>query len=399
MMLRSRAPKLSGSRLGLLLAILAWRCSADLIINPMPLSEFVNGTSIFWGGPQDGQDDPFEMRLPPGACGYGEMDSKMWPFYLVTGISASSPLVQQRPLASCGTCLEVKCVSTDPKVCVGTGTVTVVVTDECPSCAPYELNMHAFAFEQIARLEYGKTAIQYRQVECSPADNITVRVDSFRVVQGGWIRLSIKGVASDAGIVSVELARSLTAAVGSNSTVGAADATQTAAQAASGADASGRVWKPMENTYGAEWELSALPSPPYDLRITDKFGRKLVLTGVIAKAGQTGEFPGGGQFPALTAATVSAYKSSLPIEVPVAANSTASLPTRPPTSPPANATKLAATTKPTVTAATAAPATVSAATTKPAAATTTAATPAVTPKPAVTAAATPKPATTAAPTP
>ena len=55
------------------------------------------------------------------------------------------------------------------------------------------------------------------QVECSPADNITVRVDAFRVAQGAWLRLSFKNVASDGGLMRVELARSLDGAVGSNS--------------------------------------------------------------------------------------------------------------------------------------------------------------------------------------
>lgn len=35
-----------------------------------------------------------------------------------------------------------------------------------------------------------------------------MRVDGFRIVQGGWLRLSLKSVASDAGVVSIELARS-----------------------------------------------------------------------------------------------------------------------------------------------------------------------------------------------
>jgi hypothetical protein len=42
-------------------------------------------------------------------------------------------------------------------------------------------------------------------------------VDAFRVAQGGWLRVSFKNVASDGGLVRVELARSLDGAVGSNS--------------------------------------------------------------------------------------------------------------------------------------------------------------------------------------
>jgi hypothetical protein len=42
--------------------------------------------------------------------------------------------------------------------------ITVVITDECKQCGPYEINLHAFAFEQLARLKYGSANIQYRQV-------------------------------------------------------------------------------------------------------------------------------------------------------------------------------------------------------------------------------------------
>lgn len=37
------------------------------------------------------------------------------------------------------------------------------------------------------------------------------------------------------------------------------------------------AWLPFENTYGAEWELSGVPAPPYSLRLTDTFDRVLVL--------------------------------------------------------------------------------------------------------------------------
>lgn len=144
---------------------------------------------------------------------------------------------------------------------------------------------------------------------------MTVVVDGFRVSQGGWLRLSIKSVASDGGISRVELARSVDGAVGSNSTalpqpahavaaasagpiLGAGDAAGPQAAAAASAAtnattpaaaAAARVWKVMDNTYGGEWEASALPSPPFDLRVTDLYGRKVVLKSVIQKAGVLGE--------------------------------------------------------------------------------------------------------------
>ncbi|KAG2486787.1 hypothetical protein HYH03_014586 [Edaphochlamys debaryana] len=350
-----------------LLALALAPSSLALIKTPRALGDWMNGSSLFWGGPQDGQDDPFNMRLPAGACGYGEMDSKMWPFYYVAAVSPNSPLVESRPQAACGTCLEVECQDPDNTACSSARSITVQVTDECPQCAANQINLHAFAFERIGRLKLGSAPIRYRQVECSPVDNITVRVDGFRVSQGGWLRIALKSVAGDGGVTRVELARSMDGAVGSNSThtstadapsmltvnanassakpapakpgaaatatpaAAAAAATPAAAAAvpaaAANADPTAAVmpdaaataadnatlakqqnWRLMDNTYGAEWEMSALPAPPYDLRITDVFGRQVLLTRVITRAGALGEMPSQGQFAALDNATIAVYE-------------------------------------------------------------------------------------------
>ena len=37
------------------------------------------------------------------------------------------------------------------------------------------------------------------------------------------------------------------------------------------------VWRPMMNTFGANWELSQLPSPPLDIRITNVYGQQVLL--------------------------------------------------------------------------------------------------------------------------
>ncbi|GIL57336.1 hypothetical protein Vafri_12598 [Volvox africanus] len=147
-------------------------------------------------------------------------------------------------------------------------------------------------------------------------DNITVFVDGFRVVQGGWLRLSLKSVASDGAVVRVELGRSMNAAVGSNTTERSATGgnesmatvpsgqVKTANPSTSPTDSTPN-WKLMTNTYGAEWEASGLPSPPYDLRLTDRFDRQIVLQNAVTKAGALGEFPGRAQFPGLDNITIS----------------------------------------------------------------------------------------------
>jgi hypothetical protein len=50
-------------------------------------------------------------------------------------------------------------------------------------------------------------------VECEPADNIVVRVSDYRVSDEGWIRLSFKNVAGDAGVSKVEVTTSKIAEV------------------------------------------------------------------------------------------------------------------------------------------------------------------------------------------
>lgn len=44
-----------------------------------------------------------------------------------------------------------------------------------------------------------------RLVDCEPADPIAIHVADYRATLGGWIRLSIKNAAGDAGITSVEI--------------------------------------------------------------------------------------------------------------------------------------------------------------------------------------------------
>eukprot|EP00879_Flechtneria_rotunda_P012123 GHRR01012661.1.p1 GENE.GHRR01012661.1~~GHRR01012661.1.p1 ORF type:complete len:114 (+),score=31.30 GHRR01012661.1:935-1276(+) len=109
--------------------------------------------------------------------------------------------------------------------------------------------------------------IQYRQVPCKVAGNIVVNVDTYRATAGGYIKLSLKNVAGSGGITSVQLA-------------------QTGSTA----------YRPMNNTYGAEWEISIVPAPPLDIKVTNQQGQSVVLRGIITKAGQTGAFKSAVQF-------------------------------------------------------------------------------------------------------
>lgn len=47
--------------------------------------------------------------VPRFLCaGYGDFDPRLYPFYHVVGLHKSNPLVAGRPMAACGSCLEVQ---------------------------------------------------------------------------------------------------------------------------------------------------------------------------------------------------------------------------------------------------------------------------------------------------
>lgn len=149
-------------------------------------------------------------------------------------------------------------------------TIEVMVTDQCGgNCGDKQLNIHALSFLQLAPLQTGIIDIRYRQasapqhapharmpartqarcthspplharacvvgvwpasctvalhgdhaptpapagmpsslqVPCNFTGNITVAVDQYRAGGGGWIRLSLKNVAGDGGLKSLELSK------------------------------------------------------------------------------------------------------------------------------------------------------------------------------------------------
>mmetsp|Transcript_9907 Transcript_9907/g.18467 ORF Transcript_9907/g.18467 Transcript_9907/m.18467 type:complete len:302 (-) Transcript_9907:69-974(-) len=224
----------------------------------------------------------------------------MWPFYQVTGLSRNSSLANLRPQAACGTCLEVRCA--DSMLCDGANSVVVMVTDACDNCGPETLNMNAYAFQQLISLDVGSVAIQYRQVECTPLDNITVRVGKYRTTDGGWIRLNLMDVGGDGGIASVELSGLSTAVTTSNALASPLMSKNTNGMMTStgASPPSLRLWRSMDNSFGAQWELSELPPPPYSLRVSDIFGRSVVLEDIIPSTTIVGDFFSSGQFSSLS---------------------------------------------------------------------------------------------------
>jgi hypothetical protein len=57
------------------------------------------------------------------------MDPRLYPFYNVAGLHSTNPIVRSRPLAACGSCLQVEC--TDSRgICNLAGPLSVVITDQ-----------------------------------------------------------------------------------------------------------------------------------------------------------------------------------------------------------------------------------------------------------------------------
>ncbi|PRW59918.1 Nucleolar and coiled-body phospho 1 [Chlorella sorokiniana] len=125
----------------------------------------------------------------------------------------------------------------------------------------------------------GALPVTYRSTECRPpaGSNITMTVLDYRASEGGYLRLVLSSVAGSSGIQTVE-ARQTPLAGGKLDIVASA-------------------WRRMINQHGAAWELSGIPVPPLDLRVTDGAGRQVILRRVITEAGRTGSFNSTAQFP------------------------------------------------------------------------------------------------------
>ncbi|GAB4818248.1 hypothetical protein N2152v2_005294 [Parachlorella kessleri] len=116
------------------------------------------------------------------------------------------------------------------------------------------------------------------EVECAPDGNVTFDIDQYRATEGGYIRLAVEQLAGSAVVQSVELRKS--PVVMDRLSV------------------SGSQWIKLGNTYGARWEVSGLPSPPLDMRITgENPAQPLIIRQALKVAGEGGTFTTPVQFP------------------------------------------------------------------------------------------------------
>ena len=146
--------------------------------------------------------------LVDGACGYGPLskdgNGSIWPFWNTASISSEFKGAANGNKGGCGMCLQVTCA--DAKCKPGAAPVVLTVVDECPTCAPDQINMHVSVFsDYLASPGDGRVAIRYAPVPCAPVANLSVRVTDVRSSAGGYVRLVPMAVAGDGTVSSIQV--------------------------------------------------------------------------------------------------------------------------------------------------------------------------------------------------
>ncbi|RAL40412.1 hypothetical protein DM860_006482 [Cuscuta australis] len=176
--------------------------------------------ATFYGGPND-------FDYMGGACGYGKK-TKEW--YGADGTTALS-FAWFNEGRSCGQCFEIKCdYAAYPQWCIRGTSVTVTVTNSCPSggwgwCNPprKHFDMAMPAWLKIAKYRAGIVPVLYRRVRCKRHDGV---------------RFTVNGINQYFSMLLI-------------SNVGGAGAVR-AVSFKSGRD---KVWRPMQRNWGQNWNM------------------------------------------------------------------------------------------------------------------------------------------------
>lgn len=301
-----------------LFALLLPLCST--LIPVKPLGEWTAGVANHFGAPKDHPIDPLNPVVRMGGCSYGELDPTQYPFYNIVAIHPDSQLLSGLETNGCGACFEVQCIDQKPDHCVNgpsSNNVVVVNSGGCANgCGGTTINLHTFAFDKIAAIKFGMVEIRTRQVECEPFGYVEIRVKNYRVAEGGYLKLAVRNVPGTGGLAKLELKG-------------------TANRFADGG------WLTFDNQFGAAWELSGLPDPPFDLRLTvtiDGEEKQKILSNIIQEAGFTGNIDSSAQFPGVDpfpkTAGLSSRAPPLTPPQPTSTGPTVPTPPTPPAPPP-----------------------------------------------------------------
>ena len=155
----------------------------------------------------------FYTDTSDGSCSYGSISTNSFPY----GYTIAPNDVIFADSDGCGQCYEVQCSSVfaDDSDCGGCTTdsstgenkvVTVMVTDECPTCASGSSNqfdLSECAFAVIADTECGVINIEYRQVSCDISSNI--KLTNKNGISDTWYGFYVSNVANYGEISKVEI--------------------------------------------------------------------------------------------------------------------------------------------------------------------------------------------------
>eukprot|EP00210_Caulerpa_lentillifera_P006293 g6012.t1 len=252
----------------------AFLIATFLSIVTAQLSEWFDATTNHYGGAQDGMIDPFNPVVLIGGCNYGDLDPTKYPFYNVASFAPESSLIRELDQFGCGACFEIRCSDTRQDACHSTAddqSIVVMSGGTCGlGCGDRQVNLHVFAFDKLAPIRLGNISVQIRQVVCQPLSTLMILVKNYRVEEGGYIKLVIRNVPASGGLNRVSLRHT-------------------------GDD--NDDWTELENLFGASWEGSNLPTPPFDIQLIESFGNQVILEQVIMEPGFVGEIDSGKQFP------------------------------------------------------------------------------------------------------
>lgn len=112
----------------------------------------------------------------------------------------------------------------------------------------------------------GRIDIQYRRVDCTPPNPVSLAIDN-NVGVGGWLRLVVEKTAGFGGISLVQMRTSGTGS-----------------------------WLSLQNEFGSAWEISNTPGLPWDFQFTSDSKQSIQAMSLVGQNGVVGSIPTDVQF-------------------------------------------------------------------------------------------------------
>lgn len=195
-----------------------------------------------------------------GACGFGDIPKDSFPWFSTAAFSLSNPFSQELPSTACGACFQIECAEGGDVCKLDSAgrplSILVLITDVCPECATQHIDVQSLSFAKMADPGIGRIAVRYRRVECNVPEDLKVSIMDWAGA-GGWIRLTVDDTGGRGSVKQVY--------------VSSADSPDS--------------WQPMQNQWGASWELSSSPNPPLNFKFEVDSGETVESFDVVKQNG------------------------------------------------------------------------------------------------------------------